>query len=218
MNTMGMLTGVALLFVLIGMILSTLLRQKSDAKTKQSDSPDSESDLNLAQPLWDAHTVFNVMNRMAIASERGGGIAASSIYSLSDHLLQGVLLQRDFGWANQLTIEAWLKAYLGLITESHEQSGQASVQVDLAPGVHRFDAGPIIRQLIWRLQSAQMVEAVNVTFNVVDSSMQLAVAKLEVIGDLDLFGRIGRDCQASPWRVETRASHCSIEVSYKPLI
>lgn len=204
-----MLIGTAVLFLVIGALLGALLWQRFSAEWQREDPvPAVESSL----PLWDPHSVFNAMHRLAVKADRGGGVASDTIYNLSDHLLQGVLFQREGGVVGRDAIEAWLLSYVRVLIDLRGQGQLPQLEVRLDSGIHRVHAAGIVRQLVRRLQKTHMIESVKVVVEVVEARDGFAMARLEVVGDFEEMGRGGADMLSSTWRGDKRRCTCEVAV------
>lgn len=202
MYSTPILVGTAVLFVAIGALLGALFWQRDD----------SERPAEMGLPFWDAHSVFNSMHRLALEADRGEGMTSDTLYNLSDHLLQGVLFQREAGWVGRESIEAWVLSYVRVLADLRGQEHLPVLDVHLDASIQRVDAACVVRQLIWRLQKTQLIEAVRISIDMDESREGSAVGRLEVVGVFEELGHGGADLLSSTWRIERGSCTCEVKV------
>lgn len=173
MTTLTTIAGISLASLGVGIVSGALLWKKCisvQASNRRSARPS-------VFLIWDLHSLLNVLNRFAVAAERGQTVDAALVYNLSDYLLHSSLLQRESGWSEGRSIENWLLAHLRILTELRTQSILPAINVKISQDIRYLDGSPVFRQLHWFLQRVHTIDLIEIQ---VEPHSQKHTAKVHI--------------------------------------
>jgi hypothetical protein len=158
---------------------------------------------------WDIHCVLNAMNKMALTAERARPIEPGLIYMLSDYLLHSTLIQREDGWVDRNTLEAWLMAHARVLADHRSQTSLPSVTVNVSDSVRRIHGHKLVRQVMWCLHKALTVRRIHIEVQPVPNRDRVVDVRVLVEGDRDELGKLTQEEGApSSWNLRADAFVC----------
>lgn len=163
---------------------------------------------------WDIHCVLNAMNKMALTAERARPIEPGLIYLISDYLLHSTLIQREDGWVDRNTLEAWLLAHVRVLADHRGQASLPSVTVNISDNIRRIHGHKLIRQLLWCLHKALNVTRIHIEVRPVPNRERLADVRVVVEGDRAELGKLTQEeTTPSSWHLLADVFSCEFRAA-----
>lgn len=163
---------------------------------------------------WDIHCVLNAMNKMALTAERARPIEPGLIYLLSDYLLHSTLIQREDGWVDRNSLEAWLLAHVRVLADHRSQTSLPSVTINVNDSVRRIHGHKLIRQLMWCLHKAMTVRRIHIDVKPVANRDRVVDVRVSVEGDREELGKLTQEeTTPSSWHLQADTFTCAFRAA-----